>query len=104
VIIKRAYYSDSITNFFKTSNEEILGKLVLHSNFSLEQTQRSAWIVEISILRKILSSRQGTIYFEYSIPRIGRRIDVILIIGPVIFVLEFKVGEKDFLTYAIDQV
>jgi len=104
VIIKRDYYSDSIGNFFKTTTEEILGKLALRNDFSLEQTQRSAWLVEISILRKILSPRQGTIYFEYSIPRMGRRIDVVLLIGPVIFVLEFKVGEKDFLTYAIDQV
>src|SRR4030043_54654 len=102
--IKRDYYSDSIGNFFKTTTEEILGKLALRNDFSLEQTQRSAWLVEISILRKILSPRQGTIYFEYSIPRMGRRIDVVLLIGPVIFVLEFKVGEKDFLTYAIDQV
>src|SRR4030043_732806 len=102
--IKRDYYSDSIANFLKSTTEEILGTLALHSDFSLEQTQRSAWIAEISILRKILSSRQGTIYFEYSIPRMGRRIDVVLLIGPVIFVLEFKVGEKDFLTYAIDQV
>ena len=104
MIIKRDYYSDSIGNFFKTTTEEILGKLALRNYFSLEQTQRSAWLVEISILRKILSPRQGTIYFEYSIPRMGRRIDVVLLIGPVIFVLEFKVGEKDFLTYAIDQV
>jgi len=104
VIIKRDYYSDSIANFLKTSTEEILGKLALHSDFSLEQTQRNAWLAEINILRKILSPRQGTIYFEYSIPRMGRRIDVVLLIGPVIFVLEFKVGEKDFSIYAIDQV
>ena len=104
MLIKRAYYSDSISIFLKTSTEEILGKLALHSDFSLEQTQRNAWLAEINILRKILSPRQGTIYFEYSIPRMGRRIDVVLIIGPVIFVLEFKVGEKDFMTYAIDQV
>lgn len=104
MIIKRDYYSDSIANFLKTSTEEILGKLALHSDFSLEQTQRNAWLAEINILRKILSPRQGTIYFEYSIPRMGRRIDVVLLIGPVIFVLEFKVGEKDFSIYAIDQV
>lgn len=104
MIIKRDYYSDSIANFLKSTTEEILGKLALRSDFSLEQTQRSAWLVEIDALRKILSPRQGTIYFEYSIPRMGRRIDVVLLIGPVIFVLEFKVGGKEFSTYAIDQV
>ncbi|HEX9831290.1 MAG TPA: DUF2075 domain-containing protein, partial [Thermodesulfobacteriota bacterium] len=44
------------------------------------------------------------IYFEYSIPRMGRRIDIVVIVGPVIFVLEFKIGEKEFPSYAIDQV
>ncbi len=34
----------------------------------------------------------------------GQRIDVVLLIGPVIFVLEFKVGEKEFTAYATDQV
>ena len=103
-IIKREYYSDSITNFLKSATEEILGKLALNSDFSLEQTQRGAWLSEISIMRKVLSSREGTIYFEYSIPRMGRRIDVVLLIGPVIFVLEFKVGEREFTAYATDQV
>jgi len=102
-IIKREYYSDSIANFLKSTTEEILGKLAINSEFSLEQTQRGAWLEEIRIMHKVLSSRQGTIYFEYSIPRMGRRIDVILLIGPVVFVLEFKVGEREFTTYAIDQ-
>ena len=102
-IIRREYYSDSIANFLKSSTEEILGKLTLNSDFSLEHTQRGAWLSEISIMRKVLLSHQGTIYFEYSIPRMGRRIDVVLLIGPVIFVIEFKVGEREFTTNAMDQ-
>ena len=102
-VIRREYYSDSIANFLKSSTEEILGKLTLNSDFSLEHNQRGAWLSEISIMRKVLSSCQGTIYFEYSIPRMGRRIDVVLLIGPVIFVLEFKVGEREFTVHATDQ-
>ena len=102
--LKREYYSDSIPNFLKSTKEEILGKLALRNDFSLEQTQRSAWIEEINILHKVLQPYNGSIYFEYSIPRMGQRIDVILLIGPIIFVLEFKVGEKEFTTYATDQV
>ena len=64
----------------------------------------NAWRQEISILRETLGSYEGTIYFEYDIPRMGRRIDVVLLIGPVIFVLEFKVGGKEFAANAIDQV
>lgn len=102
--IKRWYYSDSIADFLKSTTEEIIGRLAVYSDFSIERTQRSAWLEEIHILRKVLSSRQGIIYFEYSIPRMGRRIDVVLLIGQVIFVLEFKVGEKEFTAYATDQV
>jgi len=102
--MKREYYSDSIENFLNTSSEEILGKLASNYEFSLVQTQRDAWLEETVILRKALSPFQGYIYFEYSIPRMGQRVDVIVLIGPVIFVLEYKIGEKEFPLHAIEQV
>src|SRR5574339_479276 len=102
--MKREYYSDKISDFHQRSNEEILGKLAQGNDFALEQTQRDAWLEEIRILKNVLQTYQGSVYFEYSIPRMGKRIDVVLIIGSVIFVLEFKVGEKEFPLYAIDQV
>jgi hypothetical protein len=102
--MKRDYYSDSIVNFRVTSANEILGILVKSSGgFSVEPTQRDAWLEEIRILKEILSDLQGSIYFEYAIPRMGKRIDVVLLVGSVIFVLEFKVGEADFTTYALNQ-
>jgi shikimate kinase len=88
----------------KTSSNEILGILTHTSSFSLEQTQRDAWLEEIGILKDTLHQYEGSIYFEYSIPRMGKRIDVVLLIDSVIFVLEFKVGEKEFQAYAVDQV
>jgi hypothetical protein len=102
--MRRAYYSDKISDFHLRSNEEILGKLAQANAFSLEQTQRDAWLEEIRILKNALRPYNGSIYFEYSIPRMGKRIDIVLIIASVIFVLEFKVGEKEFPSYAIDQV
>ncbi len=102
--MKREFYSDSIISFLKSSTDEILGKLTLGSNFPVEIPQRNAWVEEIDILRKVLAPHDGAIYFEYSIPRMGERIDVVLLIGPVIFVLEFKIGEKEFTSSALDQV
>ncbi len=102
--MKREYYSDSIASFIKTSSDEIIGKLVSASDFSVEQSQRDAWLNQIRILHKVLVTHEGTIYFEYSIPRMGKRIDVVLLIGAVVFVLEFKVGEKTFAAHAVDQV
>lgn len=101
--MKRAYYSDSIANFRDTPSDEIFGILAQNNEFPLEQPQRTAWLEEIRILQGILSSVEGAIYFEYAIPRMGKRIDVVLLIDSVIFVLEFKVGEKEFTSYALSQ-
>ncbi len=102
--MSRAYYSNTIKTFRTESLEEIMGKLALNNEFSLEQSQRAAWVHQIGALQNVLDSHDGAIFFEYSIPRMGQRIDVVLLIGPVIFVLEFKVGELAFEMSAIDQV
>jgi hypothetical protein len=102
--MRREYYADSIAAFRKASPTEILGQLTQSSDFAIEQPQRDAWLEQIKILKTILESHEGSIYFEYSIPRMGRRIDTVLIVGPAIFVLEFKIGEHGFPAYAIDQV
>ncbi len=78
------------------SPAEILGRLAENTSFSVEQTQRDAWLEEIRILRNTLHNLQGMIFFEFSVPRMGRRIDIVLLIDSVVFVLEFKVGEKEF--------
>jgi len=98
------FYSDTISNFISSSVNEIFGSLSRNSDFPDEVTQKEAWVHEVRILKAELKNYEGKIYFEYSIPRMGRRIDVVVIIKNVIFVLEFKVGEKDFLQSAIDQV
>lgn len=102
--MKRDYYSDTISNFLAAPRAEIIAQLVQNNDFSLEQTQRDAWLEEIEILKATLVSYQGAIFFEYSIPRMGKRVDVILVVGSTIFVLEFKVGETEFPAYAVDQV
>ena len=102
--MSRAYYSDSITIFRNKSSDEILGQLARVSEFSVLQTQQQAWLYQINLLKTVLKSYNGAIYFEFDIPRMGRRIDVVLLLGPAIFVLEFKVGEQNFTTYGADQV
>jgi hypothetical protein len=102
--VKREYYSDTISNFLRASTEEIVGKLALASDFPDTLEQRAAWKAEIEALRPVLGSYSGAIHFEYTIPRMGERIDVLLVIGPVIFVLEFKAGAREFTRAALDQV
>jgi Schlafen group 3, DNA/RNA helicase domain len=102
--MNRSYYSDTIEIFTLTKAEEIIGKMAILSKFADEVSQKSAWQEEIKILQKVLPKYKGGIYFEYSIPRMGQRIDVLLLIKSVIFILEFKIGETEFPLHAIDQV
>lgn len=102
--MQRAYYSDSISNFLTKSTDEIIGQLTREHPFNLEISQRSAWEGQIEILKETLQLYNGVIYFEFSIPRMGKRVDVVLLISSVIYVLEFKVGEKKYASHSIDQV
>ena len=100
----RFWYGASVAEFVGTSAEKIVGQLTLNSSFDIDRTQAAAWLAEIEFLQSKLSGLAGSILFEFNIPRMGRRIDVVLVIGPVIFAIEFKVGEKTFDRSAIDQV
>ncbi len=102
--MKRYYYSSTIPKFIASSDLEIIGALSNNSGFADEPTQKEAWRQQIRILKNVLKDYNGEIFFEYAIPRIGERIDVLLIIEHVIFILEFKVGEKKFQGDAIEQV
>lgn len=81
-----------------------MGTLVAKASFSVDLSQRDAWLAQIGILRDVLAGMEGKIYFEFAVPRMGSRIDTLLIIGHVIFVLEFKIGERHFTAQAVDQV
>lgn len=102
--MNRAYYSDTIINFLKSSAEEIVGKIIHNHGFDIDRTQREAWECEITILKETLNKYSGHIYFEFAIPRMGKRVDVILIIKNALFVLEFKIGEKKYELNALEQV
>lgn len=98
------YFKDNIESFLDRSTEEIIGAITMSNQFDSTTTQNKSWEAQVPILKKSLIGYTGTIYFEFSIPRMGKRIDALVIIKNVVFVLEFKVGEKKFLQYQIDQV
>ncbi|WP_374033580.1 DUF2075 domain-containing protein [Bdellovibrio bacteriovorus] len=101
--MKRAYYSSEISDFISESPNEILGTLNKAHEFSLEEQQRNAWIEQIDLLQESLKGLTGKVYFEYSIPRVGKRVDVIVISGNALLSIEFKVGADHHDSYAHDQ-
>lgn len=104
-MMKRAYYSEEIVNFIKETDESILGKLVKYHRYqSLEISQNNAWKKQIEILKRELIGLNGFIYFEFSIPRMEKRIDNIVILGNKIFLIEFKTGSNSYNKDAQEQV
>ena len=103
--MKRSYYANTIKQFLQDSDSSILGELVIHHEFALEDLQRNAWLNQIQILKQLFTglTENAFILFEYAIPRMGKRVDVVLLIKGSVFVLEFKVGEKKYSNYAIEQ-
>lgn len=103
--MKNAYYSASVAEFLITSDEQVLGELARTHHHALEHEQRNAWLGQIALLKNQLEHDQtGYIFFEFSIPRMGKRADVLLLRKGMLFVIEFKVGASSFDRYAIDQV
>lgn len=100
-----AYYDAPIAAFLEADEDSILGTLVQHHGFALEHQQRGAWINQINLLKPVLSDLgSGHILFEFAIPRMGKRADVVLLFDGVVFILEFKVGARNFDRSAIEQV
>jgi hypothetical protein len=105
-IVSRAYYAETVIGFLKSRPDQILGVLVDAATFTIDLTQRDAWREQINVLQGALAGfdAKGHIYFEYSVPRLGKRIDAVIILHHVVFVIEFKVGERNFNRSAIEQV
>lgn len=93
----KAYYCNSIPGFINEESTNIVGQLVKHS-FEVNKEQSDAWENQIAELQKRLEQChvEGDIIFEYDIVRLGKRIDVILLIKNMVFSLEFKNGKKIF--------
>ncbi|MFP5381927.1 MAG: DUF2075 domain-containing protein [Gammaproteobacteria bacterium] len=103
-MMSRAYYFKSIQGFLADSEAHILGELANRHEFNLEEQQRNAWRVQIEYAKCWLSTIDGHIAFEYSIPRMGKRIDCVVLSGAAVFAIEFKVGAATYERHAIDQV
>ena len=102
--MNRFFYNASIPSFLSTSAEKVWADLSLNSRLDDNILQKDSWAHEIAALQASLGGLDGEIYFEYSIPRLGKRADVILLIKNVVLVLEYKVGDKSYERPDLEQV
>lgn len=94
----RFYYSDTIHDFLDRCTDEIIGKMAQASAHDLNDETTDSWVCEIEVLKDVLAPYRdrGSVFFEYNIPRMGRRADVIALIDGIVFVLEFKTLTQKF--------
>ena len=102
--MERFYYGKTIAEFLAEEPEAIFGALSQAESFDTARDQKNAWNEEIGLLKSILQGYNGDVFFEYSIPRLGKRVDVILLINGVVLCLEFKAGAERFETADKEQV
>lgn len=104
--VERFYYSDSIAAFCSKLPESIIGRLAEKSVHDINRRTTNSWIEEIDVLKKTLATYigRGSVFFEYNIPRMGRRADVIVVIDGIVFIHEFKTADQKRSHEAIVQV
>ncbi len=95
-ISPHAHYSAAVAEFLLADATQVLGELTHACGGTLLDTQREAWLAEIEILKRALADVDGALFLEFDVPRIGSRIDAVLIAGSVVMPIEFKVGESEF--------
>ena len=95
--MKRSYYQNSLDKYLAEDVNSIFGQLAKNHQYDLEDQQKNAWFKQIDLLKNSLKDIQGNIYFEFSIPRMGKRVDNILISNNLIFVIEFKIGDNHYM-------
>ncbi|MBQ8665396.1 MAG: DUF2075 domain-containing protein, partial [Lachnospiraceae bacterium] len=103
----RCLYDSRIETFIEKEKESIFGTLCDKYHGDALTTTREAWMGEIEILQRELcawKNTDGRIVFEYDIPRLGKRVDVVILLCGIVFCLEFKVGETSILETDVDQV
>ena len=106
-MINRYFYKASVSDFISASIDNIFGQMSRADEMDTAATQKFAWEQEINIMKEVLlpfKNEKAWILFEYTIPRLGKRIDVVVLLRERVFVIEFKAGETEFLHQDVDQV
>jgi hypothetical protein len=103
--MNKSYYNSTIKEFLERDEQSILGALTSSENiFDITPKSSTAWVSEIKTMKKSLKDIDGYIHFEFIIPRMGKRVDILLVIKNIIFIIEFKVGSDEYDNASITQV
>lgn len=103
----RTYYESSIEDFVSCKHPQDIIEFLTESDEYSDvyelHLQKNAWSNQILILQQYLNDKKGYVIFEYVLSRVNMRIDVVLLMGDIVYSLEFKNNETSFLDDHIDQ-
>ena len=99
-----AFYAAPVEKFLAASEEEVYAPLASPHGYTLAPEQQSAWRLQLPVLRAALEEQVAPppaapapwIHLEFDIPRLGRRVDAVLVTQKCVIPIEFKVGAKKF--------
>ena len=100
-------FQSTLNNFIQQDPDAVLGSIVSAFHGDVQTTAIDAWKEEIRILQEGLQKwedEDSHLLFEYDIPRLGKRIDAVLLLQGIVFCLEFKVGQRNALQSDVEQV
>ena len=106
-MINRYFYRTTLSDFINSSVDAIFGCISRNDEGDSVAEQKFAWSEEIEVMQNVLrpwKEDNGEIIFEYSIPRLGKRIDVVLLLRGLVFVIEFKAGQNTYMQADMEQV
>lgn len=101
---RRAWYAASVADFITADRQQVVGALSQLSAFDITKSQVEAWSAQVDFLQATLKGLTGYLFLEFSIPRMGKRVDAVVIVGPLVLAIEFKVFATSFDRGAIEQV
>ena len=105
--MSRYFYRATFAEFINASKEQIFGMIASMDDGDSVSEQKYAWSEEIELMKQVLAlwkNEYAEILFEFSIPRLGKRIDVVLLLRGIVFALEFKAGQQAYLQSDMEQV
>jgi hypothetical protein len=101
--LRRSWYVGDISDFQIASDDQVLAELVRGSAFPVLQSQRDAWLAELPLLRRALVGHVGRLYLEFAIPRMGHRVDAVVLVNGLVLAIEFKIDAREYSLSDIDQ-
>lgn len=103
---RRYGYGQPVSEFLTADPTAVIGELTQRSAYNVDRTQVAAWQGSVECLRSALApwGHEGHLFLEFDVPRLGRRIDAVVVLRNAVFVVEFKVGANAFLAQDLDQV